>query len=56
MIPQRPAPSVATVHRNATAIAEQNGWTRPSYVTVRNIIEGLEEPLVMLAQEGTKAY
>lgn len=53
---QRPAPSVATVHRTAAAVAAAQGWPVPSYTTVREIVSSIEVSLVMLAQQGTKAY
>jgi putative transposase len=53
---QRPAPSVATVHHTAAAVATAQGWPVPSYTTVREIVRGVEVSLVTLAHQGTKAY
>ncbi|WP_264669861.1 Mu transposase C-terminal domain-containing protein [Arthrobacter sp. VKM Ac-2550] len=53
---KRPAPSVATVHRKVQEIAAGKGWTAPGYTTVRSIVRALGDPLVTLAQQGTKAY
>ena len=49
----RPAPSLATVHRTASAVAAAKGWPQPSYASVRRIARGLPAPLVTIAQEGT---
>lgn len=53
---RRPAPSVATVHRAVAAAAARQGWDAPSYNTVRSIVGALDPALVMLAQQGTRAY
>ena len=38
---QAPPRSVATVHRQVTAIAREQGWTPPSYARVRQIIQNV---------------
>jgi putative transposase len=53
---RKPPPTVAAVHRQVCAAAQQNGWPQPSYATVYSIIRGLDPGLVMLAHEGPKVY
>lgn len=56
LVLRRPAPSVATVHRTACAVATERGWPLPSYSTVWRVARALDEPLLALAQRGTRAY
>ena len=49
---RKPAPTVASVHRQVCAVAEQHGWHQPSYATVHSIVRGLDPGLVMLAHDG----
>ena len=51
-----PSPSAAYVHRQVVAVAQEQGWTAPSYSTVYGIIRHLDPALVTLAQAGAKAY
>jgi len=53
---RRPAPSVASVHRQVVQIAGEHDWPVPSYSTVYAIAAGLDPGLRMLAHEGTKRY
>jgi putative transposase len=53
---QRPAPSVATIHRRVHALAEEHGWHRPSYSQVYAIVRQLDPALVTLAHAGPKVY
>jgi len=53
---RRPAPSVASVHRQAARVAKEQGWPVPSYNRVYAIVRQLDPGLVLLAHEGTKAY
>jgi len=53
---QRPAPSIAFVHRQVAAIAVQQGWPIPSYPTVYRLVRGLDPALVKLAHQGPKVY
>ena len=53
---KRPAPSAATVYRTAEQVAAAQGWAAPSYETVRGVLRALGDPLLVLAQQGTKAY
>jgi putative transposase len=53
---RRPAPSIAHVHRRTTQLADENGWSAPSYATVRQIIRGMDPGLTTLAHEGPAAY
>jgi putative transposase len=51
-----PVPSAAQVHRQVTAVAEQEGWPVPSYSSVYAIIRGIDPALRTLAVEGTRRY
>ena len=53
---KRPPPSIATIHRDVTAVARQHGWPVPSYATVYDVVHHLDPALVVLAHEGTKRY
>jgi len=53
---RRPPPSVASIHRQAVAVADAQGWPAPGYAGVYAIVRGLDPALVTLAHEGTKAY
>jgi putative transposase len=51
-----PAPSGAVIVRRVQQVARREGWPVPSASTVYNIIHAMDPGLVMLAQDGTKAY
>ncbi|MEV0163395.1 Mu transposase C-terminal domain-containing protein [Nonomuraea fuscirosea] len=53
---QRPAPSVATIHRQVATVAAEQNWPVPSYATVYAIVRGLDPALTVLAQQGTRRY
>ena len=53
---QRPAPSVANIQRQVAEVAHEHVWSVPSYSSVYAIVRKLDPGLVLLAQEGTKAY
>ena len=53
---QKTKPTAAAIHRHVEELAQQHGWTVPSYGTVYNIVASLDPALVKLAHEGTKAY
>lgn len=53
---QKPPPSIATIHRRVTALASQYAWPTPSYATVRRVVSELDDGLLMLAHQGSKAY
>ncbi len=48
--------SAASIHRQVTAIATEQGWKPPTYARVRQIIKSLDPALVTLAHEGAEAY
>lgn len=52
----KPRPGIATLHRLSVAEADRLGCPRPSYATVRSIVQGLDPALVTLALEGPTAY
>lgn len=56
LVLKRPAPSLASVQRKVSQIALEQGWEVPSYGTIRNIVRQLDAGLLMLAQQGSKAY
>lgn len=53
---RRPPPTAAAVHRWVTTIAQEQGWSVPSYSRVYAVIQQLDPALVMLAHRGTKVY
>ena len=53
---QTPPRSMATIHRNVTTIAKEQGWKPPSYDRVRHIIKHLDPALVTMAHQGAAAY
>jgi putative transposase len=53
---QKPAPSVATIHRKVAAIATAQGLRVPSYDVVHDIVRQIDPALVTLAHEGSQTY
>jgi putative transposase len=53
---QTPPRSAASIHRQVTAIANEQGWKPPSYERVRQIIKNLDPALVTMAHQGAAAY
>jgi len=53
---QTPPRSAASIHRQDTAIAKEQGWNPPSYARVRQIIKQLDPTLLTLAHQGAAAY
>ncbi len=53
---QTPKRSMAAIHRQVTTIAQEQGWTPPSYDRVRQIIKNLDPALVTMAHQGAAAY
>jgi putative transposase len=53
---QTPSRSAASIHRQITTIASEQGWKPPSYARVRQIIKSLDPALVTMAHEGAAAY
>ena len=53
---QTPPRSVASIHRQVTSIAQEQGWKPPSYGRVRQIIKSLDPALVTMAHQGAAAY
>jgi len=53
---RRPPPKIAQVHREAIRIAEEKGWSAPSYPVVYRIVADLDRGLVSLAHKGVAAY
>ena len=51
-----PRRSMAAIHRQVRDIAQEQGWSPPSYARVRQIIKNLDPALVTLAHQGTAAY
>ena len=53
---RRPPPTVATIQRQAAAVAREQGWPPPSYSTTYAIVRALDPALVTLAHDGVKTY
>jgi putative transposase len=53
---QTPPRSAASIHRQVTTIATEQGWKPPSYERVRQIIKNLDPALLTMAHEGAAAY
>ena len=53
---RRPEPTTAWIHRRVVEVAHREGWTVPSYSTVRSIVRGVDPALRALAQQGDRAY
>jgi len=53
---QTPPRSAASIHRQITTIATEQGWKPPSYNRVYTIIKALSPALVTLAHQGAAAY
>ncbi len=53
---RRPRPSIATITRRVSTIAQSHGSSAPSYSTVYAIVRQLDPAMVTLAQEGSKVY
>lgn len=53
---QTPPRSAASIHRQVTDIAQEQGWKPPSYAHVHQIIKSLDPALVTLAHQGAAAY
>src|SRR5258706_3840412 len=53
---QTPPRSAASIHRQITTIATEQGWKPPSYNRVYTLIKKLDPALVTLAHQGAAAY
>src|SRR5713226_980298 len=53
---QTPPRAAASIHRQVSEIAKEQGWKPPSYERVRLIIKDLDPALVTLAHQGAAAY
>jgi putative transposase len=53
---QTPPHSAASIHRQVSAIATEQGWKPPSYERVRQIIKNLDPALLTMAHQGAAAY
>ncbi|HLW00081.1 MAG TPA: Mu transposase C-terminal domain-containing protein [Ktedonobacterales bacterium] len=53
---QTPPRSAASIHRQASTMAKEQGWPIPSYHRVYTIIKQLDPALVTLAHQGAAAY
>jgi putative transposase len=53
---QTPPRSAASIHRQVSTIAREQGWPAPSYYRVYTTIKQLDPALVTLAHQGTAAY
>jgi putative transposase len=53
---QKPKRTIATIYRQICAISEKQGWPRPSYSRVYDIVCKIDPALLLLAHEGAKAF
>jgi putative transposase len=53
---RKPRPSIATIHRQVTKIAEERKLSVPSYAAVHAIVRALNPGLTTLAQQGAAAF
>lgn len=53
---QTPPRSIAAIHRQVSAIAQEREWKAPSYDRVRRIMKNLDPALLTLAHQGAAAY
>ena len=53
---KQPVLSVASIHREAAAIAKKLGERPPGYASVYRLVRTLEPGLLTMAHKGTKAY
>ena len=53
---QTPPRSAASIHRQVTVIAKEQGWKLPSYARVRQIMKNLDPALATFAHQGAVAY
>lgn len=52
----KPPPSIATIYRRITGLADGRGWRTPSYGSVRSIVGGIDPAMATLAHEGAAAF
>jgi len=53
---QKPPLTIAVIHRQVRQVALGGGFAPPSYSLVYQIVRGIPDALMTLAQDGTKAY
>lgn len=53
---QTPPRSAASIHRQVSTIAKEQGWPTPSYNRVYTIIKQLDPALLTMAHQGAAAY
>jgi putative transposase len=53
---RRPPPTTATVHRQVTDVAREQGWPVPSYAAVYDVVRSIDPAMTVLAHEGSKRY
>jgi len=56
LVLKKPPISLAAIHRKITEVAKKKKEAIPSYRIVRDIAQGINPALVLLAHEGSKAY
>jgi putative transposase len=56
LVLRKARPSAAAIYRQVRRVATGQNWRPPSYSTVYDVIRRLDPAVVMLAQEGRKAY
>ncbi len=53
---QKNQPSAAAIHRQIVPIAEENGWSIPSYDSVYDTVRAIDKAMISLAHDGSHAY
>lgn len=53
---QKPALSVAAIHRQLAGICSQQRWAHPGYSVVYDVSRNIDPALLTLAQQGAKIY
>jgi putative transposase len=53
---RRPPPTIATVHRQAAEVAQEQGWAAPGYAAVYDVVKSIGPAMTTLAHEGSKRY
>lgn len=56
LVLQKPPLTYAAIHRKIEKIAKHKQQTAPSYIVVRDIAKKINKSLLVLSQEGSKAY
>lgn len=56
LVLQKPPLTYTAIHRKTATIAKHKQQTAPSYIVVRDIAKKINKSLIVLSQQGSKAY